>query len=72
MDKLTAIWNLVNGKKSTIGAYFFGVAYAIGKLAGIWNIHYSWIPPTMDTLTEAAAVLTGVGAIHKGIKAISP
>lgn len=71
MEKIQKLWTWFDGKKSAIGAYCFGGAYAIGKLAGIWNVHYSWIPPTMDTLTEAGAVLTGMGIVHKGVKAVS-
>lgn len=66
------IWNWFNGKKSVIGAYAFGAAYAIGKVASIWGIQYSWIPPLIDTLTESGAILTGVGVIHKGVKAVKP
>lgn len=66
------IWNWFNGKKSVIGAYAFGSAYVIGKLSSIWGIQYSWIPPLIDTLTEAGAILTGVGVIHKGVKAVKP
>jgi hypothetical protein len=71
MDKFKNIWAWFDGKKSVIGAYCFGAAYTGGKLAGIWNIHYSWISPTLDTLNEFGAAFTGVGLLHKGVKAVT-
>ncbi len=72
MEKVNSIWQWLDGKKSAIGAYCFGAAYAIGKLATIWSLNYPWIGPLADTLTEAGAIFTGVGVIHKGVKAATP
>lgn len=70
MNKLTAIWNWFNGKKTAIGAALFGAAYVLGKVSGIWHLDAHWIAPTIDTLTEGGAILSGTGLLHKGMKAV--
>lgn len=62
-------WNLLNGKKTNIGASALLVSAVLRQTAAIWGFEAaSWIGPVCDTLDYLGGVLAGVGLGHKAVK----
>ncbi len=69
MNWLIAIWNWLDGKKTNIGAFMVAAAVVILKLAGIWNLHWTFLQPLLDTLNYLGTLLVGIGLGAKATKA---
>lgn len=74
MEKLSAIWNYLSGKKTSIGAIILTLAFIITQVqaqvfVSIWNIEVpSWVDKSVLTLEWIGSVFSGVGVLHKSLK----
>jgi hypothetical protein len=65
---INKVWELLNNKKTNIGAGLLLTAVVLSKLSGIWEIDASWIPKLVETLEWAGGLFSGVGLTHKVVK----
>ncbi len=60
---------ILNGKKTMIGASMATVIGAVTALAMVWGWDaLPWWPKAMQTVNIAAGLLSGTGLVHKIIK----
>jgi len=75
MEKLTQLWNTLDGKKMVIGSLILATSFLATQindqvLVGIWGIVAPlWFGKVIATLNWVGTAFTGVGAIHKSVKA---
>lgn len=66
------LWNWLNGKKTTIGAILFFVAWLLQTIV----THYfttgapEWLTSTIGFLNDLGAFVTGFGIAHKAKKSL--
>ena len=62
------IWELLNGKKTNIGATLLVLALAMTNLGDIWSVEAEWWPNLIDTFEWLGGFLGGGGLAHKVTK----
>ncbi len=69
MDKLKAIWDFMNGKKTIVGAIITLVAYLVAGIPLVAGLCTSAV--CLATVAKVGGIgLTIVGLLHKGYKLI--
>ncbi len=69
MEKLTAIWNWFDGKKTAIGGTLLLVSTVITQLViGVNHYDPSWLDTVIANLNYIGEAFTAGGLIHKAVK----
>lgn len=61
-------WQLLSGKKTTIGAILLTLAIMLTNIAAIWEIDSDIVQKIIETLRYIGTIATGGGLAHKIIK----
>lgn len=72
MWNLLKLWNLLNNKKTSIGAALMLAAMALQQASDIWTGPTSpdWILKVIETLQWLGGMFGGVGLSHKTVKSM--
>ena len=71
---LARTWNWFNGNKTAFGGFFFFAAWILQSIVNNYfqtTVPPDWMPGTIGFTNDLGAFFSGVGLVHKGIKAVS-
>lgn len=68
---LQKVWQILNNRKTSIGAGLLFTAMVLQKLSEIWldEISPQWLEHLIETLHWLGGLFAGIGLTHKGVKA---